>query len=296
MGILQPTLDGNELTVSMIMSNPSFITAKVDELTETEELLSTFFRPYASKVEGGGILHPVSRQGDQYTVDDVVERGPGDEYRTVQALDPEYRLAVLRDFGGKFEVTDEEVDRNDIVAMNLKVKQLTNTLVRKLNRSALASVEKALAELPGAGTIASTASWSDLVTVGPLDQITPNAARPMADMVRAQLAADEEELGIKHDLLLVSPQQEADLRIGYGDTLAAVLASTGLSLKSSPYVADGTAYVLAKGKVGYVGYERRLTVEYIDKREVRSKVVQAYAVPSFAVDQPRAIKKIVGIG
>ncbi|WP_137725726.1 major capsid protein [Prescottella subtropica] len=295
MGILTPELQKDTLLVKTVMSSPSWIRTKAEELTEKEELLSAFFRPYGGPVIGGGIVHPVGRPGDQYTADDVVERAPGDEYRVVRAVDPEYRVAAVRDYGAKFEVTDEEIARNDTSTLNLNVRQLTNTLVRKLNLSALAAVEQALDQLPGKGTIASSAKWSDLITVGPLDQITPNAQRPLADMVRAQLAADEEQLGIKHDLLLVAPQQEADLRIGYGDTLAAVLASTGLELKSSPYVATGTAYVLKKGGAGYVGYETPLAVEYIDKRENRCKVVQAYAVPSYAVDQPRAVKKIVGL-
>lgn len=295
MGILNPKITNNELLLKTVMANPAWIRAKVDDLTETQELLSAFFRPYASHVVGGGIVHPIGRPGDQYTADDVVERAPGDEYRVVRAVDPEYRVAAVRDFGAKFEVTDEEIARNDVSSLNLNVKQLTNTLTRKLNLSALAAVENGLEEIPGKGMIAAAAAWSDVITVGPADQITPNSRRPLADIVRAQLAADEEQLGIKHDLLLVAPQQAADLRIGYGEALADLLASTGLELLVNPYVSSGTAYVLKKGGVGYVGYETPLTVEYIDKRENRSKVVQAYAVPSFAVDQPRAVKKIVGL-
>ena len=61
---------------------------------------------------------------------------------------------------------------------------------------------------------------------------------------------------------------------------------------TNPYVPAGRAYVVQKGKPGIVGYERPLTVDIIDQREKRQKLIQVYAVPAFAVDRPQATKVV----
>lgn len=295
MGILQPQLRENAVTVATVMNSPGFIETKILELVESGLIVEKFFSPASGPVIGGGLVYHVVRTGDQFLADDVVERAPGDEYAVVETVEPESRMALVRDFGGKFLIEDERITRNTMSYLNLQVLQLANTIQRKLNRMALAAVDAALATVPGGGMLAATAPWANTVTVGPLDAITPNAERPIADLVRAQHLADEHDLGIRYDTLVVAPQQAADLRIVYGTDLDQALAAMGIELVVSPYVQGGTAYVLQAGTLGRVGFERPFTVERIEKRENRATVVQAFILPSFAVEQPAAVTKIVGI-
>ncbi|MFI7165322.1 major capsid protein [Rhodococcus erythropolis] len=297
MGILLPKLDAQNqsVTVKFLMNNPSWLRAALDKLIDGNEILSTFFTPTNQPVVGGGILHTVTRPEDRYSADDVVERAPGDEYAYVRGVDPEARLALVRDWGGRFDVTDEEEKRNMLSYVDSQLRQLANTLTRKVNLAALAAVDDALTETPGGSALVGASDWSNFLVVGPAEQITPNSSRPAADWVHAQLEADQERLGIVYDTLVVAPQQAADLRVGYGDQLTAVLTSAGLTLTTLTHLSNGTAYLLKKGAAGRVGFEYPLTTDVIDKRENRKKIVQAYAVPAFAVDQPRAVKKIVGL-
>ncbi|GGL09676.1 major capsid protein [Nocardia jinanensis] len=289
MGILTPSVDNNIISVSAVLSHPTWIRAKLDELAEGNELVSLFFSPHGKPVQGGGILHPRLSSAARYTADDVVERAPGDEYQAVRAIDPEYRLAAVRDYGAKVSVTDEEIARGDISALNNKMLQLSNTLLRKLNVKALEAIDAA-----GPASLVATAAWDTFVTVGPDTGITPNAERPLADMMRARLAAEQDRLGITLDTLVTSPQDATNLSIGYGVELTQVLAAARLTLVTNPYIPEGRVYLTAKGKAGTVGFEAPLTVDIIDKRENREKIVQVYAVPAYAVDRPQAVKVVTG--
>lgn len=287
--VLLPRLDGQRVSIAAIMSQPTWLRAKIAELTEGNELVSAFFTAQGEPVQGGGILHPRLKSADRYTADDVVERAPGDEYQMVRAIDPEYRLAAVRDYGAKVTITDEEIARGDMAALNNKVLQLTNTLTRKLNTSALAAIDEATPT-----EVLALAAWDTLVTEGPESGLTPSTHRPLADMVRARQNSEEDRLGIKLDTLLVSTVDAASLRVGYGPQLADVLAAAELILVTNPYIEAGRAYLVQKGKAGIVGYEAPLTVDIIDRRETRDKVIQVYAVPSYAVDKPQAVKVVTG--
>ncbi|UCZ89852.1 major capsid protein [Gordonia sp. WA4-43] len=285
--VLTPTLNDQRVTVAAIMAQPTWIRAKISELSEGNELLSVFFTAQGAAVQGGGILHPRLSGAERYTADDVVERAPGDEYQHVRAVDPEYRLALVKDYGGYVEITDEEIDRGDISALNNKIGQLTNTLVRKLNVKALEAVDTAAPD-----SLAATAPWDQFLTVGPAEDITPHNQRPLADLIRAKTQFTRDRLGFVPDTLLVSATDAENLAIGYAEDLDKILSAAGLTLESNPYVAEGRAYVVQRGKPGIVGYERQLTVDIIDERKNRRKLVQAYAVPAFAVDRPQAVKVI----
>lgn len=167
--------------------------------------------------------------------------------------------------------------------------QLANVIARKLDIAAMSAVAAASIEA------VTGHDWSDLVLVGPETQLTPSGSRPTADLSAAQLAADLEELGVTHDLLVVHPNEAHSLRVAYGDGLDAMLKSAGVSLFANPRVTAGTAWAVQAGAVGTVGFEAPLTVDKWDDRSTRSTWVQTYCVPGFAIDRPYAAKKITGL-
>lgn len=288
---LIPELNGRRLTVDIALQQPSTIRDRIAYLADDQILLPKFFSPYGGAVLGGGLLYHVIKASDFYTDGDVERRMPRTEYKVVAGVSPEAKLAPVVDWGGKFSVSDEEKTRNNESLLDQSTTQLANTIARKLDIAALAAIDEALT---GENLVLGN-NWSQLVTVGPLDGITENADRPTADFSAAQLAADLQELGIKHDLLVVHPNEAHALRVGYGDQLDAVLKSAGLELFANPRVTAGTAYVLAKGQAGTVGFERPLTVDTWDDRSIRSTWVQGYAVPALAVEKPYAVKKLTGL-
>ena len=287
---LLPELSGRNLTVDIALKQPSILRARIAQLADSQLLAPQFYHPLGGPVQGGAILYNVLKASDLYTTD-VEKRAPGAEYKVVEGVDPETQMATVNDWGGKFPVTAEQIKRNVVSYLDQQTTQLANTITRKLDAAAMAAVEAAI---DSANTVTGH-SWESLVFVGALDSITASGDRPTADFSAAQLASDLQELGVKHDLLVLHPNQAHRLRTAYGDQLQAMLDSAGLSLFVNPRVTAGAGYVQEKGGVGTVGFEEPLTVQAWEEKGTRSWVVQGFAVPAFAVERPYAMKKITGL-
>lgn len=286
---LIPELTGRRLTVDAALKQPSVIRDQIAKLADDQILLPKVFRPFGAQVQGGGLLYSVIAASDFFT-SDVERRSPGSEYRVVEGVEPEPKLAIVEDWGGKFQVEDERRTRNDISYIDQQATQLANTIARKLDTRAVAALEAA-----DIATVAVSNPWDSLTFVGPDANLTPGPDRPTSHFAQAQELADLEELGVVHDTLLVHPSQARALREAYAENLGAMLESVGLKMFSNPRIPAGVAYVAQGGKVGTVGFEAPLTVDVYDDRSTRSTWVQAYAVPAFAVDRPYAAKRITGL-
>ncbi|SON62266.1 hypothetical protein MSIMFI_03791 [Mycobacterium simulans] len=287
---LIPELNGRTLTVDFALKQQTMIRNRIAKLADEQILLPKLFSALGQQVSGGGILYSVVKASDFYTTD-VEKRSPGNTYKVVEGVDPEERLATVEDWGGRFEVNDEQRDRNIVSYLDQQTTQLANTIAKKLDTGAIAAVEAAIG---GENTVPGH-TWDDVVIFGPDASLTASTDVPTADLSAAQLASDLQELGVKHDLLIVHPNEAHSLRVSYGDKLDEMLKSAGLELFSNPRMAAGSAYVCERGKVGVVGFERPLTVDVIDVRERRTTIVQAYAVPAFATERPYALKKLTGL-
>lgn len=287
---LIPQLDGQRLTVSAVMSRPTVIRDRIALLADKEILLPKLFRPYGARLDGAGMLYSVIKASDFFTADPLERRAPGSEYAVLRGTDPESKLAVVDDFGGRVQVLDEDVLRNDINRLDSATIQLKNRITRTLDVRAIAAVEAAAVD-----SIAVSMPWDTQVVVGPATAITPSAQRPTAHFAQAQELADLDELGCQLDTLLVSPGGARALRTLYAEDLDAMLTSAGLTMFSNPRIADGTAYLVEAGAVGSVGFEVPLTVDVVPEKLTRSSWVMGYCVPALAVTNPGAVKKLTGL-
>lgn len=168
--------------------------------------------------------------------------------------------------------------------------QLANTIARKIDQAAMRAI---VDTVTGENIVVVANDWADLVFVGPEANLTPSGSRPTAHLSAAQMTSDLQELGVKHGLLVVHPEQAHELRTAYGDNLDAMLKSAGVELFSNARIEAGIAWAVQAGQVGTVGFEEPLTVDVWDDKATRSTWVQSYVVPAFGVDRPFAAKKIV---
>jgi hypothetical protein len=288
---LIPALTGRQLTVDVALKQPTIIRNQIAKLADDQILLPKFFRQFGGAVTGGAMLYNSVQASDFFT-SDIEKRSPGSEYKVVEGVDPEPQLALVEDWGGKFQVPQEDVLRNNVNYLDQQTTQLANTIARKLDKRAVAAVQAADID-----SVTTASGWDDLKFVGPLDAITASADRPTAHFAEAQELADLEELGATHDLLLLHPEQARQLRTAYAEDLEDMLASAGFTngMFVNPRIPAGTAFVCQAGAVGVVGFETPLVVDTWEDKATRSWWVQAYAVPAFAVDRPFAAKKITGL-
>lgn len=287
---LIPELNGRRLTLDIALKQPTIIRAKIAQLADSQILLPKFFRHLGQPIQGGGMLYTVVQASDFFT-SDIEKRNARAEYKVVEGVDPEPTLAKVEDWGGKFQVGEEEIRRNDINYLTQQSVQLANTIARKLDVRTMAVVDAAIS---GANVVPGH-DWGDLVTVGPEADLTPSAELPTADLSAAQLASDLQELGVKHNLLIVHPNEAHSLRVAYGDKLGAMLASAGVTMYANPRIAPGVGWAVESGQVGTVGFESPLTVDVWEDKATRSWWVQSYVVPAMGVDRPFAAKKLTGL-
>ncbi len=296
---LLPVLEGRTLSCDEALKSPTILRDRIAKLADDLMVMPIFYDRAGGQgvVNGGGILYNTIRFSDMLVDGQLEARAPGSEYKEMNGVDPEVRLATVSDWGGKFYFEDERRLRNDVDYLDMCTTQLANTISWKIDTAALAAVNTELNALVTSGEQPAVAGhdWTTLQIVGPLDTLTASADLPTADWSAAQLAADLQMLGVKHDVLVVSPHAAHYLRTAYGDKLSLVLESAGLELVSNTKVQTGTAYLAQKGTVGLVGFEVPLTVITLPKQETRSTLVQAYAVPAFAVNRPFNVKMLTGI-
>lgn len=288
-----PTLVGNTLTVDTALKQPGRITKRIADLTLQKFIVDRIFASSGTTVSSGAIIYDQATANELYTSREPERRMPGDEYPIVGAPRSAPKVATSEDWGGKFFVTDEAVRRNDRVHFNNQVTMLANTLVRRVNTQAVAQLEAAIAALGGAGQITGV-NWGAVVTGGSSQS---NATLwPGADFVKAQTAADVDELGVVYDLWIVNPVQKGALATVYGPDLAALLESNGIKeVFASNRVPAGTAYAVARGEVGFLDYEQGLATETWREAKTKKNWVQSSVMPIMGITNPYSIKKFVGL-
>ncbi len=291
---LVPSLSNGQYTLAALLADPTRLNRLVARLAADQLVVEAFFRSAASVVQGGGMLYEVLLAGGNFSARDVQVRAPGAEYPLTYS-EHVHDLATPQDWGAKVEVRDEDLDRYDPTVVANKVTQLANSITRKVDQLAIAAIDAAH-ERHGIPAVAGH-DWGAVQTVGPLDSITPNAERPMADIATAALRIREDDLGIPApDTLVCHPQELTAARIAYGAETSAVMESVGItSVRTSMQVPAGTAYVVSSGQAGVLGFERPLTTELIPERTRRATYIQSFVVPVFAVPTPGAVRKITGL-
>lgn len=286
---LLPELSGHTLTVDAALNQPTIIRDRIAQLADAQLLLPHFYRPLGGKVEGGGMLYSLLKYSDLFT-SGVEKRAPLTEYPMVTGVDPETKLATVADYGGAVEIAHEEISRNNISRLDQLTGQLVNEVTIKLDTVALAAVNAA-----GIESVAVSQPWDDLVLDGPEADLTPSADRPTAHFAEAQELADLAQLGTVFDTLLVAPAQARALRTAYAGNLTKMLESAGLTMHVNARIGSGTAYLVKAGQVGIVGFESPLSVVVADQPRNKSKLVQVFVVPAFAVDKPHNVKRLTGL-
>lgn len=283
--------DGQTITVDQALNNPTVIADRIYENIQNSVLVDKVFGS-AGGVEGGAVIFSPVTEKHLFTETDVKDRAPGTEYPVMYATRPTSEIARVQDFGHKFAVTDEARRRNQTIDFDNDVTRMGNTITRKLNQRVSETLKAGLDYTDDGGVIAGN-PWSELTFGGA--NPTPENERPTADIARAQLAAEMDELGHEYSMLLVHPEQHSALKIAYGKDLSDVLTSFGLTLESSKHIPSGEAYMVDPGKVGFVDYEEQLTTETYDDRANKQTWVQGYALPVMGVMSPRAVRRITGI-
>jgi hypothetical protein len=114
-------------------------------------------------VTGGAVVYDLVTENDLYATRDVEKVAPGAEFPIITSARLAPRVATPDKWGGKFDITDEARDRNDLLAFTNHVRKVANTIVRKLNQYAVGTVTAAVSASSRSFT---GHSWSAAVPSG----------------------------------------------------------------------------------------------------------------------------------
>ncbi|HKV43863.1 MAG TPA: major capsid protein [bacterium] len=285
-----PTVSGTTMTVDLALQSPTRVTRSLMDLT-----LQRFFadRVFASGggVTGGAIVYDALLANDLYSDRDIQRVAPGDEFPLVTSSRRAPFVAEVEKWGGKFFLTVEARDRNDISVFTRNVRMLANTIVRKINQRSVEALEAAIQQSP-VRTVTGV-NWATVVTAGA--SASNSTLWPGYDFSRAQAQAEVEELGIVYDLWIINPQEYLQLARIYGPDLNNLLASMGLEIFVTNRVAAGNAYVVQQGAAGQMRVEQPLQTRQWYEEDTERFWTQSSVRPLWFVDNRFAVLKFTNL-
>lgn len=285
-----PTVSGTLITVDMMLNQPTRITRMISDLSLQRFIADRVFANGGS-VEGGAVIYDQATLNELYTTRDVEKVEPGAEFPNITGQEIVPRVAEVEKWGGKVYITDEARDRNNSAKFTKLMRQLSNTIIRKINARAIETLN---ASIESSGQTFRGNDWSAIILTG-LNP-TPNARTAFGDLALANMMAEEDELGIVYDLLLINPQEWAHLLTAYQTAgIRNVLEQLGYGVYVSNRVPRATAYVLASNQVGEIRIEKPLGTETWRQPENERTWVQSSVRPLMFVDNPFSVIKVTGL-
>jgi hypothetical protein len=223
----------------------------------------------------------------------VEKVGVGMRFPIITSERQQPKIAPVEKWGGKVWIADETRDRNLTGAFANQIRQLANTIVRKLNQRAIEVLE---ASITASGQTFVGRNWATATDVGPDASQTIRQNLPLRDFALAQRMADEDELGVNYTLWIINPQEYANLVTLYGaDGLRAILRDMNIDIYVSMRVTAGTAYVVAGNSTGEMRVEKPLGTETWRDPERERTWVQTSVRPVMYVTNPYAVLKVTGL-
>jgi hypothetical protein len=286
-----PSLSGNSLTVDVMLKEPTRINAYLSNIALKKYFAERIFTN-GGGVDGGALVYTQLTSNDLFPSRGAQKIAPGSEFPEVTFDRPAPLTAQVEKLGGKFRVTDEARDRNDLSAIQGEGVKLGNDIVRQLHVRAIAELDASITTVGSAVQMTAT-SWSDAAAL--TFSTTSNALLPAADFAEIRRRADAQEFGTDFNLLIVNPAEAASFSVIYGDKAPAMLSAWGFEMISSNVVTAGTAYAVQEGMVGQVRYEQPLKTVTYRQEANEATWVQSSVRSVFAVTNPYNAIKLTGL-
>jgi hypothetical protein len=286
-----PTITGTQFSIDIALQNPTrVITPMVLDLTRQRFFVDRVFAS-AGGVTGGAVIYDVVVYPDLYADRDVQRVEPGSEFPEVAFSRRAPAAAIPEKWGGKFRFTDEARDRNQIGEFTRAMRQLSNTIVRKINQRGVQILESFVAA--NSRTVTGV-SWGSVNTTFASGSNWP--LFPARDFAKADLVAEQEEMDMDYNLWILNPNEMFNLEGIYGDKLGALLDSYDIDIFVTNRITAGTAYAVAEGQVGEMRIEAPLTTEtWRDPNGKQQTWVQSSVRPLMYANNSFAVLKFTGL-
>jgi hypothetical protein len=286
-----PTISGTTFSIDIALQNPTrVLTPMVLDLTIQRFFVDRVFTS-AGGVTGGAVIYDVVVYPDLYADRDIQRVEPGSEFPEVAFSRRAPQAAIVEKWGGKFRFTDEARDRNLISEFSKAMRQLANTIVRKINQRGVQTLN---AFVTANSRTAVGVSWGSVNTTYAGGSNWP--LFPARDFAKADLIAEQEEMDMDYNLWILNPNEMFNLEGIYGDKLGALLDSYDIDIFVTNRMTAGTAYALAEGQVGEMRVEAPLSTEtWRDPSGKQQTWIQSSVRPLWYANNVFAVLQFTGL-
>lgn len=285
-----PTLSGTLMTVDLMLQQPTRVTRMIMDLTLQRFIADLVFSSPGG-VTGGAVVYDQATMNQLYAARDVERIAPGAEFPLLTGVQLTPKVASVEKWGGKVYITDETRDRNNIALFMRLMRQVANTIVRKINARCIAELNTAISAF--SQTFAGN-DWQTVITAG--TSASTASLYPLHDFARADQLAEQDELGVIFDLVLLNPQEYAQLITIYGATnLSGFLQFVNKDIYVSNRVPAGTAYFVQQQQVGEMRLEKPLGTETWREQETERTWSQTGVRPVMYVTNPFSVMQATGL-
>jgi len=286
-----PSFSGTIFQIDIALQNPTrVLTPMVLDLTRQRFFVDRVFTS-AGGVTGGAVVYDVVVTPDYYMDRDIQRVEPGSEFPVVSFSRRAPAAAVVEKWGGKFYFLDEARDRNQISEFTKAMRQLSNTIVRKINQRGVQILE---AFITASSRTFTGVSWGSVNTTYSAGSNWP--LFPARDFAKADLIAEQDEMDMDYNLWILNPNEMFNLEGIYGDKLAALLDSYDIDLFVTNRMTAGSSYAVSEGQVGEMRIEAPLSTEtWRDPNGKQQTWVQSSVRPVMYANNAFAVLKATGL-
>lgn len=285
-----PTQSGEFLTVSTFLENIPYVQRTVEDLA-AQRFLADMIYGTGPGAPSGAIQFDQVTASDLYLSRDVKPIRPGAEFPVLDDQIPTPLVAATTNWGGRVWVTDTDIRRNRVDVLRRALTKLRNTIVRKVDTVAIATLDAAPIL-----TYAFSGVWSN------------SGTDIFAGLTAAKLLVDQLDMGYELDTLIINPAQNAnmlsrsDIRTAFGPQAQEDIvrgASVGRILNLDVYFSNripaGTGRLLQRGIVGGISDERALyATSYPEKPSEKTWIQGGREFVPYVTD-PKACVKLTGL-
>lgn len=288
-----PTVSGTTYTVDFLTRDTRRITRLIANLALQRYYVDQIFAP-AGQIDGGAVIYEQATSNELFASRDVARVEPGAEFPIVTFDRGQPLTAQVEKFGGKFDVTDEAVRRNQVGRVNRAIVQLANTITRKTQQRAIAELDAAITAFSRTAT---GTSWADDAATAVQSKVATISL--LADLTAVEKANEDLELGYEYNFAIMNPQEWRNARLSLGGNAADVRALFADSGITGVWVTNrqtaGKVKWLSRRMVGEMGYEVPLFTEsWRDKDGKQKTWYQSSVNPIMYVTDPYAILETTG--
>lgn len=217
---LAPVLTGNVITTHNLLKDPTSVQRRIEDLAR-HGFVSDILFPIGVEAPGGAISYSMTEP--VMVADDPISVAPGGQYQLALATGGAPQLAKVTKYGQDSRVTDEDIGRLKINAVERAMTQLVNATIDFIDTLALGIAAAAVTQ-----TQAAVAVWNNA------------SADPFKDILRAKAKIKNlnPTLGYEPDLLVLSSLLYAEL-VGNDKVVA------GLQVNNQNVVIDGMVMQIA---------------------------------------------------